>query len=52
MYYYLYEISADGGKTFTEQWLTKEEAADHKNAGYIVSRKSYPDGVPLFSPYK
>ena len=27
---WLYDISADGGKTYTAQWLTEEEAKDEK----------------------
>ena len=27
---WLYDISTDGGRTFTAQWLTEEEANDEK----------------------
>lgn len=33
---HLYLISADGGKTFTRQWMTNVEAREHRNLGYIV----------------
>lgn len=32
-----YEISGDGGKTFTKQWLTMEEAKEQQKAGYLVT---------------
>lgn len=32
----VYVISADGGKTWTSQWLTKEDVQWHLNHGYIV----------------
>jgi len=34
---YLFDISADGGKTWTAQWLTEEEADEHRREhGYIL----------------
>lgn len=35
--YNYYEISADGGETFTKQWLTMEEAKEQQKAGYLVT---------------
>lgn len=32
-----FEISADGGETFTKQWLTDEEAKEEQKAGYTVT---------------
>lgn len=31
-----FDISADGGKTFTRQWLTIQEAEEERRRGYIV----------------
>ena len=39
---WLYDISADGGKTYTTQWLTEEEAKYEKE-GYdhiVLKRKT------------
>lgn len=33
---WLFYISADGGNTWTEQWLTDAEAAEHEAQGFIV----------------
>ena len=33
-----YAISADGGKTYTWQWLSPQEVEQHKAAGYIVTK--------------
>lgn len=38
---YLYEISTDGGKTFTNQWLTENEAKEAMRKGLTV-KKSDP----------
>lgn len=35
---YCYKVSADDGKTYTTQWLTEEEAEEHKAMGYIVEK--------------
>ena len=35
---YIYAISSDG-ENYTEQWLTEEEAKEHKDEGYIVLKK-------------
>lgn len=45
---WLYDISADGGKTYTAQWLTEDEARDEKEMyGHIVlKRKHLP--VPAY----
>ena len=32
----LYMISADGGSTWTVQWLREHEVEEHKKLGYIV----------------
>ena len=33
---YLYRISADNRKTWTEQWMTENEAKEVEREGYIV----------------
>ena len=33
-----YRISADGGESWTEQWLTDKEAADHLAEGYLIGK--------------
>ena len=33
---YLYRMSADNGNTWTEQWMTENEAKEVKREGYIV----------------
>lgn len=40
---YKFRISADNGQTWTEQWLTENEATEERNAGRICER------VDLFS---
>ncbi len=35
--YKLYSISGDFGETWTEQWLTEDEALAHKVMGYVVN---------------
>lgn len=35
---YKYKISADGGKTWTEQWLSETEAKKEQSAGLIVQQ--------------
>lgn len=37
----IYRISVDNKKSYTEQWLTKEEAEKHTAMGYIVKQKRY-----------
>ena len=37
---YMYELSADNGKTWTTQWLTANEAEEHEKMGYIVNKPS------------
>jgi hypothetical protein len=37
----LYMISADGGETWTIQWLYEHEVAEHKQLGYIVEHVPY-----------
>ena len=32
----LYRISADGGHTWTVQWLTEQDVKAHKKLGYLV----------------
>lgn len=47
----VYLISADGGKTFTRQWLTKQEAArEEKEYGHIVQlvKHATPDSTQFF----
>lgn len=39
---WLYDISADGGKTYTTQWLTEEDA-EYEKEGYgniVLKRQS------------
>lgn len=36
---WLYDISADGGKTYTTQWLTACEAEEEKAKGRAVVRR-------------
>lgn len=38
--YHLYKISADGGNSWTSQWLTADEARQHRKDGYICRRVS------------
>lgn len=38
---YMYELSADDGKTWTTQWLTANEAEEHEKNGYIVNQLSW-----------
>ena len=38
---YLYEVSADNGKTWTTQWLTPNEAEEHEINGCIVNQLSW-----------
>ena len=38
--YHLYKISADGGNSWTSQWLTAAEARKHRKDGYIVQKVS------------
>lgn len=38
---YLYEVSADNGKTWTTQWLTANEAEEHERSGCIVNQLSW-----------
>lgn len=33
-----YRISADGGRTWTEQWLTEDEARDEIKSGRLCIR--------------
>ena len=35
----LYNISADGGNTWTTQWLREHEVEEHKQLGYIVEER-------------
>lgn len=35
---YIYAVSSDG-EIYTEEWLTKEEAQEYKQKGYIVLQK-------------
>lgn len=35
---YLYDISADGGQTWTSQWLIENEAEEEKKNGWIVKK--------------
>lgn len=35
----IYKISADNRKSYTEQWLTKEDAEKCMAMGYIVEQK-------------
>jgi len=37
---HIYRISADGGNTWTEQWLTEEEAKEEEKK-YICERIKY-----------
>lgn len=37
---YAYKVSADGGKTYTMQYFTEEEAEEHKAMGYIVEKNT------------
>lgn len=37
---WLYDISADGGKTYTAQWLYESEAEAEKANGNIVLKRS------------
>lgn len=37
---YLYEVSADDGKTWTTQWLTANEAEEFEVNGCIVNQLS------------
>jgi hypothetical protein len=41
----LYNISADGGNTWTTQWLREHEVEEHKQLGYIVieTKKIYTE---------
>lgn len=36
---WLYDISADNGKTWTTQWLTPIESVEEKNKGKIVKKR-------------
>ena len=36
MHIHLYKVSADGGKTWTRQWLTKTEVKEARQRGWIV----------------
>jgi hypothetical protein len=36
---WLYDISADGGQTYTTQWLYEAEAKAEKENGYIVLKR-------------
>ena len=36
---WLFDISADGGKTWTTQWLTIREAESEIRHGHIVKRR-------------
>lgn len=38
----LYRISADGGKTWTEQWLTAAEAAEHRERYHFICEPVNP----------
>ena len=38
---YMYELSADDGKTWTSKWLTANEAEEHEKNGYIVNQLSW-----------
>lgn len=40
MNYQWYNISADGGRTWTRQMLSAEEADMHKAMGWIVTKKT------------
>lgn len=33
---HLYKISTDGGRSWTEQWLTDNERDEHLSLGYII----------------
>lgn len=36
-----YNISADNGESWTQQLLSKAEAEEHKDFGYIVNDKEF-----------
>lgn len=37
-----YKISADGGETWTTQYITEDEAERERKEGYIVERERRP----------
>ena len=41
MKYWLFDVSADGGRTWTTQWLTIHEAQQEIKCGNLVSRKEH-----------
>lgn len=43
-----YKISADGGNTWTIQWLHEHEVEECKQLGYIVERVRYVKGKKIF----
>lgn len=42
MHFTWYDISADGGETWTTQYLTESEAKDERAQGHIVLQRKYP----------
>ena len=45
----LYMISADGGNTWTIQWLHEHEVEEHKKLGYIVEHVTYVRDKRIFN---
>lgn len=48
----LYMISADGGNTWTIQWLHEHEVKEHKQLGYIVEHVPYVRDKRIFNDCK